>query len=267
MDSLRKLTKQILEDGTVNLVIAHSRTQNGTIKPIFVQIPEMTEQIIYDENCIQNLVAYLHKPEVKAYKNIAIVLNYPASRALLQLFAESQFSNINISAIVFGKDGSPEIINDVKNLENYVKENFKKYNPTELEKINDLMAMPLEKRWDYWMDAVHDCIKCYACRSACPMCYCEKCTTDCNSPQWVSTSTHLLGNLEWHIMRAMHLAGRCVNCNECARACPMDIPLNLLTRKVNEDIEAKFGQVAGLSSEVDYAMSSYKFEDKENFIR
>jgi ferredoxin len=267
MANLKELAKKILEDKSANLLIGYSNSPQGDIKPIFIAMPEMTEQLVYNEKCTQNLVAYLHKPEVKAYKTIAIVLNYPASRALLQLIAENQFKNISVLAIVVKDDGTAEVLNDVKQLEDYVKANFKKYNPNELDNINDIMNKSLDDRWNYWVDAVQDCIKCYACRSACPMCYCEKCTTDCNNPQWVATSTHTQGNIEWHIMRAMHLAGRCVNCNECARACPVDIPLNLLTRKINEDMEAQFDQVSGLSAELDYAMSSYKFEDKENFIR
>lgn len=267
MDSLRKLAREALEDKAVNLIIGYSKTSNDVIRPVFIAIPDMTEQLVFDEHCTQNLVAYLHKPEVKAYKKIGIILNYPASRALLQLFAENQLKNISVLAIIINSEGEAVAINDLKELENFVKSNYKKYNEAELDRISELMNKTVAERWDYWTDAVHDCIKCYACRSACPMCYCDKCTTDCNNPQWVATSTHLLGNMEWHIMRAMHLAGRCINCNECARACPMDIPLNLLTRKINEDMETQFGQISGLSSELDYAMSSYKFDDKENFIR
>lgn len=67
-------------------------------------------------------------------------------------------------------------------------------------------------------------------------------------------------------MRAMHIAGRCVNCGACAKACPLDIPLNLLTYKLIEDINEKFGVFAGTNATAEYALSTYKPEDKENFI-
>jgi len=35
--------------------------------------------------------------------------------------------------------------------------------------------------------------------------------------KWIPVASHELGNLDYHLMRAMHLAGRCVNCGECAR--------------------------------------------------
>jgi formate dehydrogenase subunit beta len=47
--------------------------------------------------------------------------------------------------------------------------------------------------------------------------------------------------------RAFHLAGRCVGCNECERACPMKIPIGLINQKIVEEIEAAFDFRAGLS--------------------
>jgi ferredoxin len=79
-------------------------------------------------------------------------------------------------------------------------------------------------------------------------------------------ASHALGNLDYHLMRAMHLAGRCVNCGECAKACPMDIPLNLLTYQLIGPIQADFGATAGMKSDAMYALSTFKPDDKENFI-
>jgi len=267
ISKLKELVKKLLDDKTVNLVIGYSEGMQGEPRPLFAATSGMADKVIFNEKCKQNLVAYLHKPEIKAFGKIGIVCTFPALRALLQIYAENQFKNFTVIPIAVHADGNPEVMMDVKQIEEYVQKNYAKSNQQELDTIAEILNKSIDERWDYWVDAVHDCVKCYACRSACPMCYCEKCTTDCNQPQWVQSSAHVLGNVEWHVMRAMHLAGRCVNCNECARVCPMDIPLNLLTRKLNEDIEAQFGQVSGMSATLDYAMSSYKFEDKENFIR
>jgi ferredoxin len=68
-------------------------------------------------------------------------------------------------------------------------------------------------------------------------------------------------------MRAMHLAGRCVNCGECGRACPQEIPIHLLTFKASEEAQNQFGAVAGLSSTMPSTLSSWKPNDKENFIQ
>ena len=99
------------------------------------------------------------------------------------------------------------------------------------------------------------------------MCYCEHCTMDCNRPQWVPVASHGIGNLEYHIVRTMHLAGRCVECGECGRACPVGIPVHLLAFCAEESIHRQFGQRAGHKAKLDYAMSTFKTDDRESFIR
>ena len=44
----------------------------------------------------------------------------------------------------------------------------------------------------------------------------------------------------FHVMRAFHLAGRCVACDACDAACPMHIPLSQLNRKLAKEVEALF---------------------------
>ena len=53
----------------------------------------------------------------------------------------------------------------------------------------------------------------------------------------------------FHTFRAMHLAGRCVECNECERVCPMDIPLSLLNRKLVKEVSELFGHRGGMTTE------------------
>jgi ferredoxin len=87
-----------------------------------------------------------------------------------------------------------------------------------------------------------------------------------NRPQWIPVSSHPAGNLEWHIMRAIHLAGRCTDCEACANACPIAIPLNLLTKKIIVDMEASFG-LDGPSLQGGHAMSTFRPDDNDNFIK
>ena len=48
-----------------------------------------------------------------------------------------------------------------------------------------------EKRWAYLAEEAGKCIRCYACRNACPLCYCPECFVDTSQPQWVGKSTGL----------------------------------------------------------------------------
>ena len=55
----------------------------------------------------------------------------------------------------------------------------------------------------------------------------------------IDTSATLKGNFAWHITRAFHLAGRCVGCDECTRACPAGIDLRLLNLSLAKAAEER----------------------------
>lgn len=108
---------------------------------------------------------------------------------------------------------------------------------------------PAEKR-AYFIRELSRCIRCYACRQACPMCFCEECFADCSMPEWLSKSSlNVQDNVFFQAVRALHLAGRCVDCGACDRACPMGIDLHILTRKMVKDVQEVFGYTAGVSLE------------------
>ena len=99
------------------------------------------------------------------------------------------------------------------------------------------------------------------------MCFCVECMADRGRPQWVDCSPTPRGNLAWHMMRALHQAGRCVGCLECERACPEGIPLGLLNRHVARVVERRFGYRACDDPTVPAPMGTYRPEDQEEFIR
>lgn len=107
--------------------------------------------------------------------------------------------------------------------------------------IAALEALPASGRWDFWQRQFGRCLRCYACRAVCPLCYCAACVTDKNRPQWIPVSIDGGGNTTWNVTRAMHLAGRCVGCDECTRACPAGIRLDLLNRRIANEIDHRFG--------------------------
>jgi ferredoxin len=135
------------------------------------------------------------------------------------------------------------------------------------DKIKELDAMAPRERWSFWMDHFNRCIKCYACRQLCSLCYCERCITEKNMPQWIETSAHPRGNLSWNLIRAMHLAGRCTFCGECERGCPVNIPLNLINQKLVGTVKDAFGFKSGYDEDVHPPMIVFSPDDKENFIK
>ncbi|MEG0455794.1 MAG: 4Fe-4S binding protein, partial [Bacteroides sp.] len=72
---------------------------------------------------------------------------------------------------------------------------------------------------------------------------------------------------EWQINRAMHLAGRCTGCGACGDACPIGIPIHLLTHKMMEDIGREFAQISGRPAMQGNVLSTFRVDDKEEFIQ
>jgi ferredoxin len=98
------------------------------------------------------------------------------------------------------------------------------------------------------------------------MCYCERCLADKNRPQAIDSSPTRKGNFAWHLSRAVHLAGRCVGCDECTRACPAGIDLRLLNLALARAAETKFGYRAGMDPASEPLVGAYSLQDKEEFI-
>jgi Fe-S oxidoreductase len=76
-------------------------------------------------------------------------------------------------------------------------------------------------------------------------------------PPWVSIAHGIPEKAFFHVMRAYHLAGRCVECHACDEACPMHIPLSLLNRKIAKEVERLFGYLAGGDPEVPPPLATF----------
>jgi formate dehydrogenase subunit beta len=53
----------------------------------------------------------------------------------------------------------------------------------------------------------------------------------------------------FHLTRAVHMAGRCIDCNLCTEVCPAEIPLRTLYKKVAEIVRDEFDYVTGETGE------------------
>lgn len=109
--------------------------------------------------------------------------------------------------------------------------------------VEKIEAMSPEARFEFWRGELSRCIRCNACRNVCPACSCEQCVFD--NPDSGIAQKAAADSFEenmFHIIRAMHVAGRCTDCGECSRVCPENIPLHLLNRKVIKDINELYGE-------------------------
>jgi ferredoxin len=268
MEALRQKARELLESGTVQVVIGYENGTGDRVRAAFIRKPDDVQRLIYDERCEQNLAVYLSRDGVNSLGKPAVVAKLPTLRTIVQLAAENQITDDDQVIIHLTDDGKPVDLENIKAVEEYLKDKDFSLAEQDAGRIKVIESLSREERWDFWTGEFERCLKCYACRSACPLCYCDQCMVECNQPQWLPVAPHIRGNLEWHIVRAMHLAGRCINCGACESACPVDIPLNMLSQKMGETVLAEFEARPGMSATDGYALSSYKEEgDKEEFIR
>lgn len=130
-----------------------------------------------------------------------------------------------------------------------------------------LESMDLEKRRGFFTQLISRCTRCYACRNACPLCYCPTCFVDESRPQWVGKSMDPTDTLTFHFLRAYHCAGRCTDCGACERVCPVGISMRQFTRKLNKDAGLLFGWEAGLDQEKRPPLDVYRPDDNNDFIK
>ncbi len=133
--------------------------------------------------------------------------------------------------------------------------------------IRRIETMPAEEKWAFFKTLLTPCIRCYACRNACPLCYCPTCFVDESRPQWVGKGQDPTDVFTFHFLRAYHCAGRCTDCGACQRACPVGIDMRLFTKKLEKDCLELYDWEAGLSLETRPPLDTYRPEDPGEFIK
>lgn len=266
MSSLKEITAKLLSDGTATKIIGYEKG-NGKTRPVFCTKTENCDRLILDDSCKNNIAVYLTKDEIVGGEKVAITATLPVLRTIVQLKMEHQAEN-DITVIIKGEGENEYLtLSSVEDMEKVLAENPLDISGKEKELRAKLKAMSREERWKFWTEEMSKCIKCYACRAACPLCYCTRCIVDNNCPQWIQPWASPLSSMEWQISRVMHMAGRCVSCGACKEACPMDIPIHLLTLSLSEEIQEEFGVEPGSVMDHGNVLSTFKTGDKEDFIR
>lgn len=279
IQQMQDTARRLLESGEVKVVIGYAQANpDAPAYPVFVTDPAQVDQLVFNDLCYSNLAAFLTRKEVKALGKPAIVVKGCDEKALVMLLKESQFERGDVYVIGMACSGvgrptmSKCAICDVpvpRFADETIGSTDKQPAPAEV-RFGDLdafMEKPSQERMAYWQEELSRCVKCYACRQVCPMCYCEQCLVDKNRPQVIRTSATPAGNFAWHMNRAFHLAGRCVGCDECTRACPVGIDLRLLNMSLAKSAAEQFDYSAGNDLETEPLIGSYSEKDKESFIR
>jgi ferredoxin len=276
-DAIQAKARELLQSGQVECVIGYEVGPRGRVRPAFVYRPEEADRLVWNQDCTHNLATYLPrrlrstKPDTPP-KRVAIVAKPCDSRSVNMLLAENQFARDQVHVIGVVCEGIAEgagfrsmpgeteetrlqarclrcvervpVLCDTRIGEPPAE------TPATLE-VTDadlarLEAMTPAQRAEFWLAQFDRCIRCYACRQACPMCSCPTCLYERDDSLWVGLGIGIDEKRTFLLGRAYHLAGRCVGCDECERVCPMHIPISLLNRKLAQEVEAAFGYRAGM---------------------
>ena len=260
--------RELLEKGETDIVLGYRAGRRaGTAVPAFITRAEDCDRLILDESCHHNLAVYL--PGLRHKGRVTIVANGPTSRSVVNLLKESQFDRERLRVIGVSdparEPASP--VRDAVLCDEFIGDRAGMSAPVQDAKLAAFEAKSPAERWRYLAAELGRCVRCYACRQVCPNCYCPTCFVDASRPQWVGRTVDESDNLMFHLMRAMHMTGRCVECGACARACPVDIDLMLINRKVGTIVRDRFGHVSGMSLDDPLPLAAFHAEDKQEFIR
>ncbi len=128
--------------------------------------------------------------------------------------------------------------------------------------LAEFETMSLEERRAFWEKEMSRCIRCYACRNACPLCVCrDHCVAASRDPHWLPQADGVRDKLFFQLIHAMHLSGRCTGCGECQRACPVGIPVGMFKRVQLRAAETLFDYRAGTNAEETPPLQTFKMEE------
>ena len=277
-DKIRAKARELLESGQVSCFIGYEEGTRGRVRPAFAYEPGDTDRLIWDERCTYNLSTYLHQFRHPLRRGeepprVGILVKPCDSRTLNVLIHEEQIDRERIYVVgvtckgvqVNGQteERCQRCAERVPLVYDVVMGRVPKVVGREdYSDVARLEGMSPQERLAFWTQEFDRCIRCYACRQACPACYCFECVAEQLDPQWMSIGIDLSQKRFFHIMRAYHLAGRCSGCSACEEACPMGIPLSLLNRKIAKEVEDLFGYRPGQDAATPPPLATFMKEEE-----
>jgi formate dehydrogenase subunit beta len=246
LEPLKRAIEEILDevDGVVAL-----KNSSGHVAPhLFQDRAELDELAVAPKYPLPGTLHLIQKahPEAK----LAIVCRGCEERGLIELAKRNQ---VNLDQVtVIGLACTPEEAEECRCAKPYPSvltdsHVGERTEPVADKLVEELRQKDVAERLGFWRQQFDRCIKCYACRNACPQCFCPECALE--EDLWVERGEVPPAYPTFHLIRAMHTAGKCVGCRECELACPAGIPLTTLYALIREDVKDMFGYEPGVSLE------------------
>lgn len=278
-NQIREIAARLFSENKIDVFVGYRMTGfDENQVPVLIRDPKEVPRLVFNDKSVFNLTNYL-KHEHTRGKRVGLVVKGCDSRSLQLLLTESQVKRDRLYVVGIACEG---VVDDAgqkyQNCQECVfpdavvfdemlgtpKGNGQYQVNAD---IRELASKDLVERRAYFEEVFENCIRCNACRHSCPMCYCAKCCIDqdtstlYNGANTTSAAFHAL--MTW----SLHLAGRCVDCRNCEKACPSHLPLHLLHKWNEQVIYENFQEhLAGVHEGDRGAFYKYSLQDPDDFI-
>ena len=276
---IQEIASKLFAEKKIDVFVGYRTTGfDGNQVPVLVKDPQDVSKLVFNDKSVFNLSNYL-KHEHTRNKRIGLVVKGCDSRSLNLLLTESQVKREKLYVIGIACEGVVDetgqkmqncvecIVPDAVVYDEMLGTPKGKKEYIVNADIQELGSKELTERRAYFEEIFENCIRCNACRHSCPLCYCAKCCIDqetatlYHGANTTSSAFHAL--MTW----SMHLAGRCVDCRNCEKACPSHLPLHLLHKWNERVIYENFQEhLAGVNEGDRGAFYKYSMQDPDDFI-
>ena len=276
---IRDIAAKRFADGKIDVFVGYR--MNGfddNQVPVVITDPKEVSTLVFTEKSVFNLTNYLKTDHTRG-KRVGLIVKGCDSRSLNLLLTESQVKRDRLYIIGIACEGVVDdkgvkmqnctecIVPDAVVFDEMLGSPRGKKDYIVNADIRALAEKGLVERREYFEEIFENCIRCNACRHSCPLCYCAKCCIDqetaslYNGSNTASSAFHAL--MTW----SLHLAGRCVDCRNCEKACPSHLPLHLLHKQNEKVIFENFqNHLAGVEEGERGAFYKYSLKDPDDFI-
>lgn len=251
-EELRSIARSLLENRVVELVVGYER-YGKSVRPCFISKPEEAGRLVWSPECWFNLAKYLRSLRGR---RVGVVAKGCDGRSIVELVNENQVDRGSIVVVAvectgvnrpvkYGSTGAVSIpaeycgrcVSRVSPVADYLVKADGQGSPEE--------SPGATVHASDWLSLFAKCLKCLACVKACPLCYCTECSIEGFKPDLVHRLRDSMELFSFHLTRALHMAGRCVECGACESACPVEIPLTRLYHELNDWFRENYSYVPG----------------------
>ena len=240
IDEIRRVVTERLEE--LDGVVALRKSSEGVAPHLFCKGDDLSALEIVPRYPLTTVVSRLQKvlPDVR----LGIVARGCDERAFIEMAKRNQIDPDRL--LILGFACTDEEAQEChcatpfpQNLVVGTPPNAGSPNPM----VVEYHQMPIGERRAFWRRQFIKCIKCYGCRNICPECFCEDCALE--DPAWVEPGLLAPPFPVFHLIRAMHMASRCIACRQCELVCPAHIPLTVLYDLMRRDMESMLDYIPG----------------------